>query len=131
MVEEGPEIYLFDGDDEFAINQSISKITSRLGDANIAEMNTTRLDGRSFTLSQLKDAVATVPFLASKRLVILRVTLFADGKLKSSFKPVTLVHWGLPLACHPEAVDPTGMVMLFQAPMRDALENALVRSYWK
>jgi DNA polymerase-3 subunit delta len=71
VVEEGPEIYLFDGDDEFAINESITKITSRLGDANIAEMNTTRLDGRSFTLSQLKDAVATVPFLASKRLVIL------------------------------------------------------------
>ena len=71
MVEEGPEIYLFDGDDEFAINESIAKISSRLGDANIAEMNTTRMDGSSFTLSQLKDAVATVPFLASKRLVIL------------------------------------------------------------
>jgi DNA polymerase-3 subunit delta len=71
VVEEGPEIYLFDGDDEFAITESITKISSRLGDANIAEMNTTRLDGRSFSLSQLKDAVATVPFLASKRLVIL------------------------------------------------------------
>jgi DNA polymerase-3 subunit delta len=71
VAEEGPEIYLFDGDDEFAINESIAKIASRLGDASIAEMNTTRLDGRSFTLSQLKDAVATVPFLAAKRLVIL------------------------------------------------------------
>jgi DNA polymerase-3 subunit delta len=71
VVEEGPEIYLLDGDDEFAINESIKKISSRLGDANIAEMNTTSLDGKSFTLSQLKDAVATVPFLASKRLVIL------------------------------------------------------------
>ncbi len=71
MVEEGPEIYLLDGDDEFAINESITKISSRLGDANIAEMNTTHMDGRSFTLSQLKDALATVPFLASKRLVIL------------------------------------------------------------
>jgi DNA polymerase-3 subunit delta len=34
-------------------------------------MNTTQLDGRSFSLNQLKDAVATVPFLATKRLVIL------------------------------------------------------------
>ena len=50
MTEEGPEIYLFDGDDEFAINESIAKIISRLGDANIAGMNTTRLDGRSFIL---------------------------------------------------------------------------------
>ena len=71
MVEEAPEIYLFDGDDEFAISESIDKIRIKLGDVNIAEMNTTRLDGRSFSLNQLKDAVATVPFLASKRMVIL------------------------------------------------------------
>jgi DNA polymerase-3 subunit delta len=71
VTEEGPEIYLFDGDDEFAINESISKLTSRLGDATIAGMNTTHLDGRSSSLAQLKDAIATVPFLANKRLVIL------------------------------------------------------------
>ena len=71
MVEEGPAIYLFDGDDEFAINESIDKIRNRLGDANIADMNTTRLDGRSCTLSQLEDVVASIPFLAPKRLVIL------------------------------------------------------------
>ena len=71
MVEEGPAIYIFDGDDEFAIKESIDKICNRLGDSNIAEMNTTRLDGRSYSLSQLEDAVATVPFLAPKRLVIL------------------------------------------------------------
>jgi DNA polymerase-3 subunit delta len=70
-VEEGPSIYIFDGDDEFAINESIAKIHDRLGDATIAGMNTTRLDGRSYTLPQLADAVATVPFLAPKRLVIL------------------------------------------------------------
>lgn len=71
MAEEGPEIYLFDGDDEFAINESIGKIRTKLGDANIADLNTTLLDGRSFTINQLIDAVATVPFLATKRLVIL------------------------------------------------------------
>jgi DNA polymerase III subunit delta len=71
VAEEGPEIYLFDGDDEFAINESVTKLTTHLGDETIAGMNTTRLDGRSTTLSQLKDAVATMPFLASKRLVIL------------------------------------------------------------
>jgi DNA polymerase III subunit delta len=71
VVEEGPAVYIFDGDDEFAIHESIEKIRSRLGDASIADMNTTRLDGRSCTLAQLQDAVATVPFLAPKRLVIL------------------------------------------------------------
>ncbi len=71
MADEGPEIYIFDGDDEFAINESINKVIARLGDANLAEMNTTRLDGRSFSISQLIDAVATIPFLTPKRLVIL------------------------------------------------------------
>ena len=77
MAEEGPEIYLFDGDDEFAINESIGKIRARLGDANIADLNTTLIDGRSFTINQLIDAVATVPFLATKRLVVLTTGLFS------------------------------------------------------
>jgi DNA polymerase III subunit delta len=71
VVEEGPAIYIFDGDDELAIKESIDKIFSHLGDSNIAEMNTTRLDGRSLLMSQLEDSVATVPFLAPKRMVIL------------------------------------------------------------
>jgi len=83
VVEEGPEIYLFDGDDEFAIKESIDKISSRLGDPNIAEMNTTLLDGRSFSLNQLKDAVASVPFLATKRLVILT---YPTASLKDKVK---------------------------------------------
>ncbi len=70
MAEEGPEIYIFDGDDEFAIHETIDKLQARLGDATIADMNTTRLDGRTASLSQLKDAVAAIPFLAVKRLVI-------------------------------------------------------------
>ncbi len=90
MVDEGPEIYLLDGDDEFAIDESIARIISRLGDASIAEMNTTRLDGRSFTLPQLKDAVATVPFLASKRLVILS---HPTSRLKDKTEQENLINY--------------------------------------
>jgi DNA polymerase-3 subunit delta len=71
VTEEGPEIYIFDGDDEYAIKESIDKLQSRLGDATIADMNTTHLDGRLSTLNQLKDAAAAIPFLSTKRLVIL------------------------------------------------------------
>ncbi|HSB65963.1 MAG TPA: DNA polymerase III subunit delta [Anaerolineales bacterium] len=71
MAEEGPEIYIFDGDDEYAIHESIDKLQSRLGDASIADMNTAHLDGRTATLNQLKDTAAAIPFLASKRLIIL------------------------------------------------------------
>ena len=71
MTEESPEVYIFDGDDEFAINESIARLRARLGEADIADLNTTRLDGRSSSLNQLKDAAAAVPFLAPKRLIIL------------------------------------------------------------
>ena len=71
MAEEGPEIYIFDGDDEFAINESIDKLRTRLGDANISAMNTAVMDGRLASLHQIKDAVSAIPFLAAKRLVIL------------------------------------------------------------
>ncbi len=81
VAEEGPEIYLFDGDDEFAIQESIKKVIGHLGDETIAEMNTTRLDGRTFSLPELKDALGTLPFLATRRLVILtHPTSRMDGK---------------------------------------------------
>jgi DNA polymerase-3 subunit delta len=87
VAEEGPAIYIFDGDDEFAIKESIDKIRTRLGDATIAEMNTTRLDGRSCTLPQLQDALATIPFLAPKRLVILThpTHRWSDKQTQESF----------------------------------------------
>jgi DNA polymerase-3 subunit delta len=90
VVDEGPTIYIFDGDDEFAINESIDKIRSKLGDSNIAEMNTTRLDGRSYSMSQLEDAVATVPFLAPKRLVILT---YPTNHLKDKQQQENLIHF--------------------------------------
>jgi DNA polymerase-3 subunit delta len=98
VAEEGPSIYLFDGDDEFAIIESIDKIKSKLGEVNIAEMNTTNLDGRSCTLPQLKDAVATVPFLAPKRLVVLThpTARFHEKSLQDGF--LSFVNTDLPSA---------------------------------
>ena len=98
MAEEGPSIYLFDGDDEFAITESVDKIKSRLGEVNIAEMNTTNLDGRSCTLPQLKDAVATVPFLAPKRLVVLThpTARFHEKSLQDGF--LSFINTDLPTA---------------------------------
>jgi DNA polymerase-3 subunit delta len=90
VVEEGPSIYILDGDDEFAISESIDKIQARLGDSNIAEMNTTRLDGRSFSMGQLEDAVTTVPFLAPKRLVILT---HPTNRLKDKQQQEQLIHF--------------------------------------
>jgi DNA polymerase-3 subunit delta len=42
-----------------------------LGDASIAEMNTTRMDGQTYNPDQLLSIAAAMPFLARRRMVIL------------------------------------------------------------
>ena len=66
-----PVVYLFHGEDEFGIAQSVSELEARLGDPSIASMNTARLDGRSISLEELRLATNAAPFLGSRRLVVL------------------------------------------------------------
>lgn len=71
MSETPPVIYLLDGEDEYAIAEIITQLSSKLGDPTTAEMNTTRLDGTSTSLDQFEAAARSMPFLAPRRLVIL------------------------------------------------------------
>ena len=71
MAEKNPVVYLLHGEDEFAISECISGLMEKLGDKTMAEMNTTRLEGRSCSLEELVGAVSAMPFLVSRRLVIL------------------------------------------------------------
>jgi DNA polymerase-3 subunit delta len=66
-----PVVYLLHGEDDFAIAQFVSEIEAKLGDAALAEMNTTRLDGKTFNLDELLSVAGAMPFLAKRRLVIL------------------------------------------------------------
>jgi DNA polymerase-3 subunit delta len=68
-------VYLFHGEDEYAIAQDVSKIEAHLGDASIAAMNTTRLDGRSYNPDDLLSVASAMPFLTDHRLVILTYPL--------------------------------------------------------
>lgn len=72
MPEAGPVIYLLHGEDEFSIAQAIADLESRLGDPGLAAMNTSRLDGRTFDPEQLLSVAGAMPFLAKRRLVILK-----------------------------------------------------------
>ena len=71
MSETPPTIYLLDGEDEYAIAEIIAQLSSKLGDAATAEMNTTRLDGGSASVEQIEAAARAMPFLAPRRLIIL------------------------------------------------------------
>lgn len=87
MANPPPVIYLLHGEDEFAIAQFLTEIQSRLGDATTAALNTTRLEGSSFSLDQLYASANAMPFLASRRLVILFQPLsHLSDSLKEKFK---------------------------------------------
>jgi len=65
-------LYILTGPDDFSLNQSLEEIKKSLGDPEILATNTTTLEGSQVTSEQLETVCATVPFLAEKRLVIIR-----------------------------------------------------------
>jgi DNA polymerase-3 subunit delta len=67
-----PTVYLLFGDDELAIGQFISRLREKLGDASSISLNTRHFEGPSLDLSELAQAVQAVPFLARRRLVVIR-----------------------------------------------------------
>lgn len=71
MSSPAPVIYLLNGEDEFAITQFLLKLQTDLGDPSLAAFNLTRLDGLTSNLDELLTVAGTMPFLTSRRLVIL------------------------------------------------------------
>ncbi len=67
---EKPVVYIFHGDDPFAIRRYVEVMISQMGDPTIADMNITRLDGRQAIDDELRSAANAMPFLAERRLVI-------------------------------------------------------------
>jgi len=64
-------IFILYGNDEFAITRKLKDFESDFSDPTTAGMNTAHLEGRSIAEDELNNAVNAMPFLASKRLVIL------------------------------------------------------------
>jgi DNA polymerase III delta subunit len=63
-------VHLFYGTDEYAITSRVNEFQRGMGDPTTAAMNTSRLDGRTVTEDDLNNAVNSMPFLASQRLII-------------------------------------------------------------
>ena len=76
---------VFHGDDPVAIERHIADLLAHMGDPGMAELNTSRLDGRQASQEDLRTAALAMPFLAPRRLVILRNPLArAEGKNKAA-----------------------------------------------
>jgi len=75
MPEEKPIVYILRGDDREEIESKLHDFYQRLGEPNMAELNTTRLEGKSATLNDLRSAALALPFLTERRLVIVENAL--------------------------------------------------------
>lgn len=64
-------IYIFLGNDDFAIRKRVAKFDTLFTDPTSAGMNTSQLDARTTNENELNNAVGSMPFLASRRLVVL------------------------------------------------------------
>ncbi len=64
--------YIFHGEDDFSRAEELKKLRGKMGDAQFADLNTTFLDGRTLTLGELRHHAEAIPFLADKRLVIVK-----------------------------------------------------------
>ncbi|RMF78292.1 MAG: DNA polymerase III subunit delta [Chloroflexi bacterium] len=67
-----PTFYIIHGDDDLRINEAVKAMRSRMGDTPEAEMNISEFDGEVSTVGEVLSAANSFPFLADKRLVIVR-----------------------------------------------------------
>lgn len=68
---EKPSLYLLRGDDSTRIQELLAGFKTELGAPDMADLNTTLLDGDNLNLETLRADSLTMPFLAPRRLVII------------------------------------------------------------
>jgi DNA polymerase-3 subunit delta len=64
-------IRILHGDNDFGIDESVRELRASLGE-DVAESNTIEFEGRNFKPGEVEAAARTVPFLADRRLVLVR-----------------------------------------------------------
>src|SRR4030088_297503 len=63
-----PTFYVLHGEDEFSIKAEVKTIRTRMDDP--AQLNTTMIEGKNATASQVIGAARAIPFMGDKRRVI-------------------------------------------------------------
>ena len=71
MTKPPPRVYLLVGDDRFAITEFVSTLRSKIGDTTVADMNTQQFSGDHLDRGAFEEACMSVPFLSSRRIVVL------------------------------------------------------------
>lgn len=76
-----PHIFFLHGDDPAGLTERLDALCAAMGDPAMADLNLTRLDGRTCGDNDIRNAALAIPFLSDHRLVI--VNNPALGKLST------------------------------------------------
>ncbi len=80
-------LYIFHGPDDFTKAEKIAELKLTLGDPSIAGLNISLFDGYGLTLSDIRAQADAMPFLTTKRLVIVTNYLsYLEGKKEEQKK---------------------------------------------
>ncbi len=63
-------VYIFHGDDDFAIGRAVDDLCTRLLDPALADLNHQRLDGKQCSVGDIQTASMALPFMAERRVVV-------------------------------------------------------------
>ncbi len=67
-----PTFYVLHGDDALRIEEEVARMKSRMGDTPNADLNTDEFDGTTTSPAQVMSAASSYPFLADRRMVIVK-----------------------------------------------------------
>jgi len=67
-----PTFYIFHGDDDLRIDEEVSGIVAKMNEQPNGDLNTAHFDGTAASVPEVLGAALAYPFLADKRLVIVR-----------------------------------------------------------
>ena len=99
-----PRLIILHGDDSFAMERAVSHLRDRVSDdPDMADLNTTNLDGRQASEEDIRTATGSLPFLADRRLVVLSHPFARLGSEDSRVRFLKLLE-GLP--------ETTGLVLV-------------------
>jgi DNA polymerase-3 subunit delta len=72
MSKPTPTFYLFHGDDDLSIDEAVNKLRAAMGSDANADLNISEFEGQNTSVPEVVNAVSSYPFLADKRLVIVK-----------------------------------------------------------
>jgi DNA polymerase-3 subunit delta len=73
-------VYLFFGEEEYVKQQALHQTIEALVDPHLKDLNYTQIDGSQVDLDTIVNACETLPFMADKRLVIVKDLSVLNGK---------------------------------------------------